>query len=118
MTVRFLAVPLRCHSGPNSTCALINGSACELGWPSYAIDHSGVKNRAMEWASYSTQVDGELYYSVTVNSKLRGDDDCWEVSPCFRLLMLVLEWSSSRLNVAIRAKLSSFILLLSLVTDP
>ena len=68
--------------GPNSTCALINGSACELGWPSYAIDHSGVRNRAMEWASYSTQVDGELYYSVTVNSKIRGGDDCWEVSPC------------------------------------
>jgi hypothetical protein len=66
--------------GPNSTCAKINGSACELGWPSYAIDHGGVRNRAMEWASYTTQVDGELYYSVTVNSKIRGGNDCWSVS--------------------------------------
>jgi hypothetical protein len=32
----------------------------------------------MEWASYLERVDGELYYSVTVNSKIRGGGDCWD----------------------------------------
>jgi hypothetical protein len=66
--------------GPNSTCARINASGCELGWPSYAIDHNGVRNRAMEWASYLENVSGELYYSVTENSKIRGGQDCWDTA--------------------------------------
>jgi hypothetical protein len=43
-------------------------SGCSEGWPSYAIDHvdpsgraSGLVNRVMEWASYLSRVDGELY---------------------------------------------------------
>ena len=29
--------------GPNSTCEEVNRSGCELGWPSYAIDHPAVR---------------------------------------------------------------------------
>jgi hypothetical protein len=57
--------------GPNSTCAENmndENSGCSEGWPSYAIDHvdpsgraSGLVNRVMEWASYLSRVDGELY---------------------------------------------------------
>jgi hypothetical protein len=73
--------------GPNSTCAQINGSGCSLGWPSYAIDHhdhtgtpSGLVNRAMEWASYLYNVDGELYYAVGENFKMV--DACWGTANC------------------------------------
>jgi sialidase-1 len=53
--------------GANMTCGELSGSACELGWPSMAIDHvdpsgrpSGLVNRAMESASYIERSDGEL----------------------------------------------------------
>jgi hypothetical protein len=32
------------------------------GWPSYAIDASAVRNRAMEWLSFKFRLTGELYY--------------------------------------------------------
>ena len=54
-------------------------SGCSEGWPSYAIDHvdpsgraSGLVNRVMEWASYLTRVDGELYSAVGLNLNTPG----------------------------------------------
>ena len=35
---------------------------CDMGWPSMAIDHSGVRNRVMEWSSWLEEVSGELYW--------------------------------------------------------
>eukprot|EP01045_Picozoa_sp_COSAG04_P005523 COSAG04_NODE_257_length_18753_cov_7.516857_8_plen_1972_part_00 len=77
--------------GPDSTCAKINESKCAIGWPSYAIDHvdrssrpSGLVNRAMEWASYLENVDGELYYAVGLNfnmaAKTPGNEACWDTA--------------------------------------
>ena len=79
--------------GPDSTCAKINESKCAIGWPSYAIDHvdpslrpSGLVNRAMEWASYLENVDGELYYAVGLNfnmaAKTPGNEACWDRGHC------------------------------------
>ena len=36
------------------------------GWPSYAIDASAVRNRAMEWISFLHRVSGELYFETTM----------------------------------------------------
>jgi Domain of unknown function (DUF4091) len=41
-----------------------NGSYLSSGWPSYAIDHTGVRNRAMEWMSFWNSMQGELYYET------------------------------------------------------
>jgi MYXO-CTERM domain-containing protein len=35
------------------------------GWPSYMIDASGVRNRAMQWLAFRYRLAGELYYEVT-----------------------------------------------------
>ncbi len=34
------------------------------GWPSYAIDASAVRNRAMEWISFVERASGELYWET------------------------------------------------------
>jgi len=61
--------------GANSNCAELNKTKCNLGWASYAIDHSGVRNRAMEWASYVEDVGGELYYETAVMLNGEGGPD-------------------------------------------
>ena len=38
----------------------------ETGWPSYAVDTDATRNRAMEWMSYSYNMQGELYYETTM----------------------------------------------------
>ena len=38
----------------------------ETGWPTYAIDSDATRNRAMEWLSFTYDVQGELYYEVTM----------------------------------------------------
>jgi uncharacterized protein (TIGR03382 family) len=42
------------------------------GWVSYAIDHSAVRNRGMEWTSFQLGATGELYYE-TAEMYVRGD---------------------------------------------
>jgi hypothetical protein len=37
----------------------------ETGWPSYAIDTDGTRNRAQEWMSFAYNMQGELYYETT-----------------------------------------------------
>ena len=49
-----------CSGVPNR-----NGSG-ETGWPSYAVDTDGTRNRAMEWLSFTYDVAGELYYETTM----------------------------------------------------
>ncbi len=51
-------------------CAF-GGDPTQSGWPSYMIDASPVRNRAMQWADFREQVSGELYYE-TVNA-YQGD---------------------------------------------
>jgi Glycoside hydrolase 123, catalytic domain len=34
------------------------------GWPSYMIDASAIRNRAMEWISFTNRLTGELYYQT------------------------------------------------------
>jgi len=43
----------------------LDGSG-EKGWPSYAVDTDGTRNRAMEWLSYAYNMQGELYYETTM----------------------------------------------------
>jgi hypothetical protein len=40
------------------------GNSENGGWPSYMVDTSAGRNRAMEWVSFSEQVSGELYYDT------------------------------------------------------
>ncbi len=37
----------------------------EIGWPSYAVDTDGTRNRSMEWLSFVYGMSGELYYETT-----------------------------------------------------
>jgi hypothetical protein len=37
-----------------------------VGWPSYMIDASAVRNRAMQWLDFLYGVSGELYYETTM----------------------------------------------------
>src|SRR5438105_856864 len=56
-------------------CAGVGGEyerAALSGWPSYAIDTDGTRNRAMEWMSFSYDVSGELYYE-TAQAYYSGD---------------------------------------------
>jgi hypothetical protein len=43
----------------------LDGSG-ESGWPSYAVDTDGTRNRAMEWLSFTYNMQGELYYETTM----------------------------------------------------
>jgi len=51
------------------------------GWPSYVIDASAVRNRAMQWLAFRYDVAGELYYE-TVQAFSGGDPwtDQWRFS--------------------------------------
>ncbi|HVI74218.1 MAG TPA: glycoside hydrolase domain-containing protein [Anaeromyxobacteraceae bacterium] len=54
--------------GCGGTVDIGNPSADQMyftGWPSYAIDASNVRNRAMEWFSFQYGATGELYYETT-----------------------------------------------------
>lgn len=35
------------------------------GWPSYAIDHPAIRNRALEWISFRNGITGELYWAAS-----------------------------------------------------
>ena len=52
----------------------LDGSG-ETGWPTYAVDSDGTRNRAMEWMSFSYDMQGELYYEVTMS--YFGGSDPW-----------------------------------------
>ncbi|GEJ59342.1 DUF4091 domain-containing protein [Anaeromyxobacter diazotrophicus] len=54
--------------GCGGTVDIGNPSADQLyftGWPTYAIDASNVRARAMEWFSFQYGATGELYYETT-----------------------------------------------------
>jgi MYXO-CTERM domain-containing protein len=38
----------------------------ESGWPTYAVDSDATRNRAMEWLSFTYDMQGELYYETTM----------------------------------------------------
>ena len=44
------------------------------GWPSYMIDASAVRNRAMEWLSFRYRLTGELYYETAMAFNRRVDE--------------------------------------------
>jgi hypothetical protein len=37
----------------------------DSGWPSYMVDRSAAKNRAMQWVAFAERASGELYYQTT-----------------------------------------------------
>lgn len=50
-------------------CSAVGGGrdgTGETGWPTYAVDSDATRNRAMEWLSYTYNVQGELYYETTM----------------------------------------------------
>ncbi len=54
--------------GCGGTVNVGNPSASDLyysGWPSYMIDATPVRNRAMQWLLFRYRVTGELYYETT-----------------------------------------------------
>ncbi len=44
-------------------CNIIGGEYFR-GWPSYMIDHRGVRNRIMEWLTWKYRINGELYFNT------------------------------------------------------
>ncbi|ACL67551.1 conserved hypothetical protein [Anaeromyxobacter dehalogenans 2CP-1] len=50
------------------------------GWPSYMIDASAVRNRAMEWISFNHRVTGELYYETTMAYSHDPWNNQWDFS--------------------------------------
>ncbi|HET8733602.1 MAG TPA: glycoside hydrolase domain-containing protein, partial [Anaeromyxobacteraceae bacterium] len=48
------------------------------GWPTYVIDASAVRNRAMEWISFLHRVSGELYYETTMAYGHDPWNDQWD----------------------------------------
>ena len=64
--------------GCGGTVDIGNPTADQLyftGWPTYAIDASNVRARAMEWFSFSYDATGELYYETTQG--YYDHDDAW-----------------------------------------
>jgi glycosyl hydrolase family 123 len=64
--------------GCGGTVDIGNPTADQLyftGWPSYAIDASNVRARAMEWFSFQYDATGELYYETT--QAYYDHDDPW-----------------------------------------
>jgi hypothetical protein len=43
-----------------------DGDRYFTGWPSYMIDASAVRNRAMEWITFAERATGELYWETTM----------------------------------------------------
>jgi len=44
-------------------CNIVGGDYF-TGWPSYMIDHGGVRNRIMEWLTWKYNIGGELYFNT------------------------------------------------------
>jgi len=61
-----------CMSDGCGTPGCDSTRACEMGWPSYVIDHSAINNRIMSWMSYLYDIQGELYWST--NYAMQGKD--------------------------------------------
>ncbi len=43
------------------------------GWPSYAIDASGISNRVIQWLTWTYGIQGNLYYSMNESYTQPGD---------------------------------------------
>jgi uncharacterized protein (TIGR03382 family) len=56
-------------------CGGASTSAYHVGWPTYMIDASAVRNRAMEWLSFKYGATGELYYETAL--VFRDGNDPW-----------------------------------------
>ena len=50
------------------------------GWPSYMIDASAVRNRAMQWIAFQLRVTGELYYETVMAYSHDPWNDQWDFS--------------------------------------
>lgn len=56
-------------------CAPEPCNSCQMGWPTYMIDHPGPRNRVMGWMTYAYQMQGELYWGT--NAAMRHMPDPW-----------------------------------------
>ena len=70
-----------CHGG----CGELPGAPtndfythCEMGWPSYMVDHSAVLNRIHPWATYAYDFGGELYWAVSYADSGGAGGDAWQ----------------------------------------
>jgi hypothetical protein len=50
------------------------------GWPSYMVDASAVRNRAMEWVSFLERASGELYWETTAAYSHDPWSNLWDFS--------------------------------------
>jgi hypothetical protein len=50
------------------------------GWPSYVVDASSVRSRAMEWLSFLLRADGELYWETTAAFSHDAWSNQWDFS--------------------------------------
>jgi len=50
------------------------------GWPSYMIDASAVRNRAMQWIAFQLRVTGELYYETVMAYSHDPWNNQWDFS--------------------------------------
>ena len=55
-------------------CYIVGGEYFR-GWPTYVIDADGVRNRIMEWLTWSYGIGGELYFST---DEAYGKKDPWK----------------------------------------
>lgn len=60
-----------CCAGPQRACTpsekktgIPCSRPCRQGWPSYMIDHTALRNRMMQWASYVYNMHGELLWEA------------------------------------------------------
>ena len=72
-----------CAAGPQRACTLkekhegLPGSdPCLEGWPSFMIDHSAIRNRMLQWATFRYDVHGELLWSAVYGYHNPGGHNC------------------------------------------
>lgn len=46
------------------------------GWPSYVIDAAAIQARAMEWFTFQSDIQGELYFQTTFDLETAWTDQC------------------------------------------
>jgi uncharacterized protein (TIGR03382 family) len=69
--------------GCGGTVSFGNPSASDryfTGWPSYMIDASAVRNRAMQWLAFRYRVTGELYFETVMAYSHDPWNDQWDFS--------------------------------------
>ena len=76
-----------CCAGPQRKCTpadrvALAGSCsvpCFMGWPSYMVDHTAIRNRMVQWATFRYDVFGELVWNTVAAPGWQPDStDAWD----------------------------------------